>query len=50
MKKLFVGVVLLGSITAVAASLSTNKKKDAPGVEKKMEKKKKDCKKSCWFS
>ena len=43
MKKIIVGVVLLGSITAVAASLNTNKKKDKAITEKKTEKKEKEC-------
>ena len=50
MKKVIVGVVLLGSITAVAASLSTNKKNDKAVTEKKTEKKEKECKRSCIFS
>lgn len=49
MKKILVGAVLLGSITAVAASLNTNKKDDKATTEKKTEKKKKDCKRSCSF-
>lgn len=49
MKKIIVAVVLLGGVTAVAfASLNTNKKK--AGVEKKMEKKKKHCTRTCSFS
>lgn len=50
MKKIIVGVVLLGSITAVAASLSTNKKNDKVTTEKKTEKKERECRKSCIFS
>ncbi|MBC7874810.1 MAG: hypothetical protein H7Y01_12485 [Ferruginibacter sp.] len=49
MKKILVAVVLLGSVTAVAfASLNTSKKKT--GIEKKMEKKKKNCSRICPFS
>ena len=49
MKKILVAVVLLAGITAVAfASFNNNKKK--AGIEKKAEKKKKDCSRSCLFS
>ncbi len=49
MKKLLVVLVLLACITAVAfASFSNNRKK--AGVENKIEKKKKECKRSCLFS
>jgi hypothetical protein len=50
MKKIIVGVVLLGSITAVAASLGTSKKKETARTEKKTEKKDRECKHSCPFS
>ena len=50
MKKIIVGVVLLGSITAVAASLNTNKKDDKAKTEKKTEKKEKECRHACPFS
>ena len=51
MKKIIIGVVLAGSLTAaVAASLNKNHKKDAAGIEKKAEKKKRDCSHSCPFS
>ena len=49
MKKILVAVVFLGSVTAVAfASLRTDKKKT--GIEKKMEKKKKNCSRICPFT
>jgi hypothetical protein len=51
MKKLIIGVVLAGSLTAaVAATLNTSHKKDAAKTEKKAEKKKRNCGHSCPFS
>ncbi len=53
MKKLLIGLVLLGGITAIAyASLNNNRKSDKQATEKKMDKKekKKECKKRCLFS
>ena len=52
MKKIIIGVVLAGSLTAaVAASLNTkNHKKDAAKTEYKCEKKKSSCGHSCPFS
>jgi hypothetical protein len=50
MKKLIVGIVLLSGVTAVAFASFSNKKKDKAAKEKKTEKKKRDCKKTCMFS
>lgn len=50
MKKIIVGVVLLGSLTAVAATLGTSKKKSATATEKKVENKKRSCSHTCPFS
>ena len=56
MKRLIVLIVLVAFAAAVGyASLSkpvTKKKavKDMQQTEKKVEKKKKECKRSCWFS
>jgi hypothetical protein len=49
MKKILVAVVLLGGITAVAFASLNNKKKDT-SIEKKTEKKKKECRRTCDFS
>lgn len=50
MKKIIVGVVLLGSITAVAATLGTKNNKATTGTEKKIEKKTRHCTHTCPFS
>lgn len=49
MKKLLIGLVLLGGVTAIAYASFSSRKNNKQMVEKKMEKKK-ECKKHCIFS
>lgn len=49
MKKILVAFVLIAGITAVAFASFNNTKKKA-GIEKKAEKKKRDCSHTCPFS
>jgi hypothetical protein len=49
MKKILLGLVLLGGVTAIAYASLSNRKNNKQATEKKMEKKK-ECKKHCIFS
>ncbi len=49
MKKLLIGMVLLGGVTAIAYASFSSHKNNKQTTEKKMEKKK-ECKKQCMFS
>ncbi|HEX7845489.1 MAG TPA: hypothetical protein VF476_06760 [Chitinophagaceae bacterium] len=49
MKKLVIGLALLGGVTAIAFASFSSRKTDKQVVEKKAEKKK-ECKRSCLFS
>ena len=50
MKKLLIGLALLGGVTAITyASLGSRKEDKKQATEKKVEKKK-ECRKSCLFS
>lgn len=49
MKKLLIGLVLVGGLTAIAYASLSSRKDNKQATEKKMEKKK-ECKKHCIFS
>ena len=49
MKKMLIGLALLGGVTAIAAASLGSRKTDKQNIEKKAEKKK-ECKRSCLFS
>ncbi len=49
MKKLLIGLALLGGATAITYASLSNRKDNKQAVEKKVEKKK-ECKRSCIFS
>ena len=48
MKKMLVGLALLGGVTAIAYASFSSRKSDKQTIEKKAEKKK-ECKKSCSY-
>jgi hypothetical protein len=49
MKKLLIGLALLGGVTAITYASFSSRKDNKQTTEKKMEKKK-ECKKHCLFS